>query len=802
MVKNPYEDASKPNPYRKGVAWIAVCAVVLAAVLTWAFVLRRPDVTMEFASEATGHIAPSTGKVTLLQTVKFAKQQQVEEYDVTSVLHLLGEDGRDKGTVIVGGRPIGARESVKLQEDGTLLTLPVTFDTRTLAGKTVSCLSAIEHDDATVVSWNDVQDEARMVRFPKLTASFTSDEGRELLGSDSTRISVEASYENVELGKTYQLKAALLDSKTGEPLHGVGGYELAATEDITPGEANGKKTLAVEMKSSDLAGKGVGLQVTLSLGSTILASYETGVQEGLTVPVISSTADVTSVDKERDVVTVKETVSYEGLIPGETYVLKGSIRDGESGSVILGANGSIIKGAEATVEFTPANPAGTVEVIYEISSQAFTDRGITFHVSLARKSDGRVVATWDGLAEKEIVRLPTAKSVAVGGHTGETYEPATVEASIRSIVSYDGLVPGKEYGINGALHLRLEDGSDGGPVMDGSNEVGKVKTTFVPTEKDGTVELLYEVDATDLAGKTLATVETITLDGSDLVGVSTGNPISIAGLTVSMVDAKTGLHETMASGDTNLLVTVEHMGILASDESTIKCTLLDINTGREILDVSGAKVSKQGTVTSNDEGKIELSLKADTRSLAGHAIAARVTAQVSGNVVATATGTVDKNAVVNIPLLQATLTDSASGEHVSKEGSTLVATITCEGLLADVGHTVFIALVDARSGDTIMRRDGRELAEIATIEAGSTTGTATITIPLDADGLAGKSVSLSGTLSCGDTVTAKGPAGKNDERTVQIEKDATKPTEKQTNDKQESKQTSAKIPTTTDEAAR
>jgi hypothetical protein len=258
----------------------------------------------------------------------------------------------------------------------------------------------------------------------------------------------------------------------------------------------------------------------------------------------------------------------------------------------------------------------------------------------------------------------------------------------------------------------------------------------------------------------------------------------------------------MASGDTNLLVTVEHMGILASDESTIKCTLLDINTGREILDVSGAKVSKQGTVTSNDEGKIEVSLRTDTRSLAGHAIAARVTAQVSGNVVATATGTVDKNAVVNIPLLQATLTDSASGEHVSKEGSTLVATITCEGLLADVGHTVFIALVDARSGDTIMRRDGRELAEIATIEAGSTTGTATITIPLDADGLAGKSVSLSGTLSCGDTVTAKGPAGKNDERTVQIEKDATKPTEKQTDDKQESKQTSAKIPTTTDEAAR
>ena len=191
------------------------------------------------------------------------------------------------------------------------------------------------------------------------------------------------------------------------------------------------------------------MSATLTSGNATLASYRGAGEDVLTVPKVES--DVESVAFEadpetgRDTVIITEAVTYEGLVPGTVYVLDGAIRDGESGSVLLGADGTKIEGAEASAELTPTEASGKIELTYRIDASALAGRDVVTCDILTRKSDGRIVAEWDGVAGGAAVRLAAASSTTVGTHTGMPCEPAWDEAGVTSVVSYRNLEVGKEY---------------------------------------------------------------------------------------------------------------------------------------------------------------------------------------------------------------------------------------------------------------------------------------------------------------------------------------------------------------------
>lgn len=84
-------------------------------------------------------------------------------------------------------------------------------------------------------------------------------------------------------------------------------------------------------------------------------------------PVIGTTAvDGTTLKHEgdaisTDTVTIVDTVSYTGLVAGETYVMTGTLYDKKTGEVI--------DGTETSVEFTPEASCGSVEITFEVSSE-------------------------------------------------------------------------------------------------------------------------------------------------------------------------------------------------------------------------------------------------------------------------------------------------------------------------------------------------------------------------------------------------------------------------------------------------
>lgn len=412
MATNPYEEASRPRERRRGKAWLVlVAAAALVTTVAWAAPQGGPRPKAELAFDSSGHLVPTNGQVTLTETVTFEEPQPDEEYLLTATMHSLGDDGSDQGTVTVDGRPVEASARLMPQDGGKALRLPVTFDASGLGGRSVVCFATLTKGEATVARWQDIRDEAQTVRFPELSASFGGDKGCKLLAEKGAHVETSVSYANVEPEKTYRIVTTLVDTGTRQPLVDDAGGEISAVRKITPSESHGEDSVAISFDATPFVGRRIGMRASLSLDSQTLATCETATGDALTLPKLTSESRLASVDvdseRDDDVTAISETVFYEGLVPGTTYVLKSSVRDGGSGAVPLGADGNPIEGAEETREVTPTDPSGTVEVVHALDRSSLGGRTVVLCDVLTRKQDGRIVATWDGLAAEGQDSEPT-----------------------------------------------------------------------------------------------------------------------------------------------------------------------------------------------------------------------------------------------------------------------------------------------------------------------------------------------------------------------------------------------------------
>ena len=89
---------------------------------------------------------------------------------------------------------------------------------------------------------------------------------------------------------------------------------------------------------------------------------------------------------------------------------------------------------------------------------------------------------------------------------GEAKEHVQERVNIVDVVSYDRLIPNKEYVLVGQLVVK-ETGKPHG---------GEIKKAFTPTKESGQVELTFEVDTSTLSDKRLEAHETLYLDGEVL----------------------------------------------------------------------------------------------------------------------------------------------------------------------------------------------------------------------------------------------------------------------------------------------
>lgn len=314
-----------------------------------------------------------------------------------------------------------------------------------------------------------------------------------------------------------------------------------------------------------------------------------------------------------DNVTIADEVFYSNLTPGEEYTLKGMLMDKSTGKALL------IEGKEITSEktFTASKETGTISVEFTFDARGLEGKEIVVFEKLYWKE--AEIASHEDIEDEDQTILfhnPEIKTTAYDKETGDHYSYAVDQVTIIDKVSYQDLIPGKEYTVKGTLM----DKETGETLLIGGKPVTAEKT-FIAGKKDGSVELEFTFDASGLKGKETVVFEKLFYEEKEIAvhedlddknqTVKFQNPE----IKTTASDKTTGTNEGIAQKEVTIVDKVEYNNLISGKEYTVKGILMDKETGKPLL-IDGKKVTAEKTFTAKSEaGSIELEFTFDGSTL-------------------------------------------------------------------------------------------------------------------------------------------------------------------------------------------
>lgn len=222
-------------------------------------------------------------------------------------------------------------------------TVDVTFqfDASELAGQSTVVFEDLLQNDISIASHEDINDKNQTVNFPKIqTEAKDAVSGEHVASPDKkTKIIDSVFYDSLIPGKSYEILGKLYIRETGEPLL-VDGKEVTGKTSFTPDKSSGTVEIEFEFDASALAGKTVVAFEDLRFNKISIGSHEdiNDEQQSVSFPKIGTTAidqetnqHITMADNH---ISIKDNVTFDGLIPNKNYVMVGRIVDQKTGNLI------------------------------------------------------------------------------------------------------------------------------------------------------------------------------------------------------------------------------------------------------------------------------------------------------------------------------------------------------------------------------------------------------------------------------------------------------------------------------------
>lgn len=376
----------------------------------------------------------------------------------------------------------------------------------------------------------------------------------------------EVAYANLVPGRTYTVKGTLMDKTTGRPLI-VGGSEVTSEKEFAPIAPFGYVKVEFTFDASALAGKEIVAFESLEHEGIEVAAHADIYDEGQTVKVEPSleigTIATDAADGDHEVsadstVRIEDQVFYAGLVPGESYTLRGILMDKATDKpVMVGGNP-----VEGEVQFTPEKANGFETVAFEFDGTGFEDTDIVIFETLYR--NGEAVFEHNDIGNvNQTVRMtepvPEIGTTAADADDGDHEAAADGDVAIIDEVRYENLEPGREYVLTGTLI----DKTTAKPVEKDGLPLTSV-VAFTPEEPNGSVEVTFAFDGTALAGHRTVAFESLAFDG---VEVAKHMDIEDEGQSVDLVQPNvpgTPAAKLAQTGDTNNIVPLVCLAVVAA----------------------------------------------------------------------------------------------------------------------------------------------------------------------------------------------------------------------------------------------
>ena len=671
--------------------------------------------TTATSNDTQDHVTGSNEKVTITDLVSMKALKIGTEYTVSGTL-MNAATGKP---VLVDGKTITSRRTFTADSHDMTVSLTYTLNASELAGTTTVVFENLYSDGALLAVHADTKDAEQTVYIPEIhtTAKDQTTQINHTEAKKQATIVDTVSYTNLLPGKEYTVSGTLMDKETGKAVL-ADGKEITASTTFTPEKSEGSVDVVFTFDASVVAPKTVVAFETLTYKKIQIAVHADIEDKDQTVyiPKVHTTAiaddtkdHVTEAKKD---VTIVDTVSYEGLEVDREYTVKGVLMNKATGKAILVDD----KEVTASATFTPEEKNGTVDVTFTFDGSALEDTLIVVFETLY--TEGKEVGIHADIDDDaQTVYIPKIQTEAKDAVTEIDHTEALPKAKIIDTVSYSSLLPGKEYTVTGTL-MNKETKE---PVLIDGEKV-TASTTFTAEKAEGSVEVVFEFDASAIAGTTVVAFESMEYKG---IEVAVHADIEDENQTVYIPDVHTTAtatdtedHVTGANEEVTITDEVALTGLKVGNEYTVRGVLMDRNTGAEIQ-VGGESITDEKTFTAETaDMTVTLTYTLDASKLAGtttvvfETLYTAVTEEM-GVEVGRHHDLTDEGQTVYIPEIHTTAADQKTeiNHTKSEETATIIDTVHYSHLLPGKEYTVKGVLMNKETGEEVLIDDKPITAE-------------------------------------------------------------------------------------------
>ena len=652
-------------------------------------------------------------------------------------------------------------------------TTKVTFTVNTtdLVGKDLVVFEKLYYGDIEFANHEDLDDKDQTITIPNMeikTSVINKDTNTQFaqVGDKLTFVDT-VSYKGLIPNYEFTLKGKIMDKKTGESLK-INGKEVTAEAKFTPEKSEGTTKVTFTVNTTDLVGKDLVVFEKLYYGNIKFASHEDLNDKDQTIGIPKMELKTFAVNKDTNNkiaqvgnnVTFIDTVSYKGLIPNYEFTLKSKIMDKTTGESLKVDGKDLI----AEAKFTPENSEGTTDVTFTVNTTDLAGKDLVVFEKLYY-GDVEFASHEDLNDNNQTITVPNIKikTNVINKDTNTQFAQIGNKLTFVDTISYEGLIPNKECTIKG----KIVNKKTGEPILIKENlneEISDEKevtaeTTFTPEKSEGTIDVTFTVNTTDLVGKDLVVFEKLYYDNiefanhEDLEDKDQTISVPKIELGTKVINKDTNTQFAQVGDKLTFVDTVSYKGLVPNYEFTLKGKIINKETG-EPLKINDQEVTEEAKFTpENSEGTTDVTFTVNTTDLADKDLVVFEKLYYGDVEFASHEDLEDKNQTITIPKIEIGTKvinkDTNNQTADVKSNNTFVDTVSYKGLVPGYEFILKGKIMDKTTGEPL-KVDGKEVIAEAKFTPENSEGTTDVTFTVNTTNLAGKDLVVFEKLYYGD----------------------------------------------------
>lgn len=694
--------------------------------------------------ETDCELAKADEEITIVDTVSYENLRAGRKYTVTGVLM---DQETGKAALDYEGNKIEAETTFTAKSSNGTVEVVFRFKGGNLGGRTLVAFEALEHDNHEYALHKDLKDKAQTIYIPRIGTSALDADTKVHMSCADEEITIidEVEYENLLPGREYSIKGMLINRRTGKAAVDAKGEKITAQASFVPDKKEGSVKMVFKFDGVNLAGETLVAYEDLLYQGRSIAEHKELEDEEQTIylpSIVTKAVDKVSgeqisyADKS---VTIEDVVSYEHLIRGQRYTVKGVLKNPVTGENIQDADGKEIR---SETEFMARRDHGDVTVTFEFDGSHLAGKSVVVCEELFVNE--KCVAVHEELNDsKQTIRFPEIATEAVDQKTGIHVSKAEKEMVITDTISYRHLLVNRQYHLKGTLM----DQNTGKPVLDADGDEVHAEISFVPEKPDGIVKMEFRFNGKELENHTLAVFEELSMEKSWFQKVTIAvhkdlkdeaQSVHIPKISTTAIDSETKVHVSKADDEVTIIDTVEYQNLVAGIQYEVRGILMNKETGKPILDDYGQEATVAVCfIPEMADGTIEILFKFSGISFAGQTVVVYEDLYYNQVHVASHRDIEDEKQTVYIPKIATKALDSETWDHASMADSEvkIVDTITYKNLIKGQKYQIKGVLINRETGERAVDADGKEITSEQSFTADKTNGTVKVTFTFNGTGM-------------------------------------------------------------------